>query len=81
MSKTPLFDVIVDRLGNELNVWLLDQLVNEVIDGVRQYDEEALGEDLATSVAILYGTLVKYGVAFEPLEIITLAREQIGASN
>lgn len=81
MSNTPLTDEIVKRIGDKTMHWAIDQMVQEVLDGVREYDEQALGEFMAGAVAILYGQLAIRGVSFSPDDIIDLARQQNGASN
>lgn len=77
-NKRPLFREVVERLGSEVNVFVLESMVQEVLDGVREYRDSALGEAMAESVAILYGQLSVHKVGFSPSEIIALAYEELG---
>ena len=76
-NKRPLMTEVVNRLGDDVNVFVLEGMVSDVLDGVREYREEALGEFMAGAVAILYGELTVHKVGFSPSEIISLAYEEL----
>jgi hypothetical protein len=76
-NKRPLTTEIITRLGNDVNVNVIEGMVSDVLDGVKEYREQALGEFMAGAVAILYGELIRYGDGFSPSEIISLAYEEL----
>ena len=76
-NKRPLMNEIIERLGNDVNVNILEGMVSDVLDGVKEYRDEALGEFMAGAVAILYGELTRHKIGFDPSEIITLAYEEL----
>jgi hypothetical protein len=76
-NKRPLMNEIIERLGNDVNVFVLEGMVSDVLDGVKEYRDSALGEFMAGAVAILYGELVRHKVDFAPSEIIGLAYDEL----
>lgn len=76
-NKRPLMNEIVERLGNDVNVNILEGMVSDVLDGVKEYQESALGEFMAGAVAILYGELAIHKSGMGPSDILALAYEEI----
>ena len=76
-NKRPLTTEIITRLGNDVNVNVIEGMVSDVLDGVKEYREQALGEFMAGAVAILYGELVRHKIDFDPSEILVLAYEEL----
>jgi hypothetical protein len=76
-NKTPLMTEVIERLGNDVNIFVLEGMVSDVLDGVKEYRDNALGEFMAGAVAILYGELIRHKVSFDPSEIIGLAYDQL----